>query len=378
MAVLGPRALVDIAIPTGIDGSKVLQWQLRDGMTGPQVIGHAASIIGEVNQKVFGKYAGLMYITNEIYARYRSGDGTKSRTPYKSEFVKADAVRGGEKGHMLPLHDFEDAVAWTPQYLRDAYLSLLEADLRVVADRWETRVGEDFWTRVLTNDENLIPGSTAGYDVGWAIGTGTNVNYIPPQYGATVHTSAHTHYAWLDDDSNDWRDMLDELTEEMRHHGIGGRLVCFVSGADLEEWAAIDGFVELNPANVQVVAGNSGAPVRITSGEFEGMPGELFGYVNTLRGLVELRYDDFIPTNYCWLTRSYGANNPQNPVAVRVHPTGGFGLMVDPQVTNSINPELDMIMFDATHGIGVNDRIGGVAGYLNSGAVAWVDATITS
>ncbi len=379
MAVLGPRALIDLAVPTGIDGAKVLQWQLRDGTTGPQAIARAAAVIGEVNQRVYGKYSGLLYITQEIYARYRQGAGSKSRTPLKAEFVKPDPIRGQEIGHMLPLHDYADAVAWSPEYLRDAYLAQLDADLREIADRWETRLGEDFWTRVLTDNENLLPGASAGYDVGWAIGTGTNVNYIPPQYGATVHTSTHTHYDYLDDDSNDWGDLLEDMVEDLRHHGIGGRLVCFISGSDLSEWAAVTEYVEPTPQNiVQVVAGSTSAPIRVTDAEFEGLPGELFGYMKTLRGYVELRYDDFIPTNYCWLTKSYGANNPRNPVAVRTHPTGGFGLTVDPMVTQSINPELDYIQFDATHGIGVNDRIGGVAGYLASGAVAWVDATVTS
>jgi hypothetical protein len=39
-------------------------------------------------------------------------------------------------------------VAWSPEYLRDAYLAQLDADLREIADRWETRLGEDFWDGV--------------------------------------------------------------------------------------------------------------------------------------------------------------------------------------------------------------------------------------
>ncbi|RPI98719.1 MAG: hypothetical protein EHM39_07665 [Chloroflexi bacterium] len=378
MAILGARALVDLALPTGIDGSAVLRWQLRDGATGPQVIGRAATIIGEVNQRVFDKYAGLLFVSTDLYGRSRAGSGTKSRTPLRAEFVKPDPIRGQDIGHMWLLKDYADAVGWTPLYLRDAYMPQLDADLREIADRWETRVGEDIWTRVLTDDENLLPNSTTGYSVGWAIGTGTNVNYIPPQYGATVHTSSHTHYVWKDDDSATWRDLLDDMVTQLRHHGIGGRLVCFCSGSDLAEWEAITGFVELNANGITVVAGSTSAPVRIAQGEFEGMPGELFGYVNTVRGVVELRYDDFIPTNYCFLTKSYGSNNPRNPMAVRVHPTGGFGLVVDPQITQSINPELDHVQFNATHGINVNDRLAGVAGYLNAAATQWVDATVVS
>ncbi len=377
MAILGARALIDLAIPTGIDGSKVLQILLRDGRSAQQVIAEAAAAIGTVNEELMSMYGGLLYTTENFYSIYRQGEGARTETPKKAEFVMADAVRSDTIGHMLPLYDYEDAVAWTPQYLKRAYPAQLTADVQLIAERWKNRVAKELWDRALTDAEVSIDGSTTGYSPGWAIGTGTNINYIPPQYGNNVFTSSHTHYKYLDDDSADWGDLLEDMVEELRHHGIGGRLVCFVSGADVAEWVALTEFVELNPNGVTVVAGNTSAPVRISQGEFEGLPGELFGYVKDLRGLVELRYDDRIPTNYCFLTRTYGNNNPQNALAVRIEDGSGFGLRVNPMIKNSLNPELDSVLFEATHGVGVNDRLKGVAGYLNSGADAWVDATVS-
>lgn len=377
MATLGARALIDLAIPTGIDGSKVLQILLRDGRSAQQVIAEAAAAIGAVNEDLMAQYGGLLYTTENFYSIYRQGEGSRSETPKKAEFVMADAVRSDTIGHMLPLYDFEDAVAWTPQYLKRAYPAQLTADVQLIAERWRNRVGKELWTRALTDTETAIEDSSTGYSVGWAIGTGTNVNFIPPQYGNTTFSSTHTHYKWLDDDSNDWGDLLEDMVEELRHHGIGGRLVCFVSNDDVDEWVALTNFVELNPSGVTVVAGNTSAPIRISSGEFEGLPGEPFGYVKDIRGLVELRFDTRIPTNYCFLTRTYGSNNPQNAIAVRIEEGSGFGLRVVPMIKNSLNPELDTVLFEATHGIGVNDRLKGVAGYLNSGASAWVDATVS-
>jgi hypothetical protein len=377
MATLGARALIDLAIPTGIDGSKVLQFQLRDGRTAQQVIAEAAAVIGEVNAELDRMYGGLAYQTENFYSIYRQGEGSRTETPKKSEFVPADAVRSDTIGHMLPLTDYEDAVAWTPLYLRRAYAAQITADLQLIAERWKNRVAKELWTRALTDTETAIDDSTTGYSVGWAIGTGANVNYIPPQYGNNVFTSSHIHYDYLDDDSNDWGDLLEDMVQDLREHGIGGRLVCFVSGTDVSEWAALTSFVELNPTGVTVVAGNTSAPIRITQGEFEGLPGELFGYVKDIRGLVELRYDDRIPTNYCFLTKTWGLNNPRNPLAIRIEDSVGFGLRVVPMVKNSLNPELETVQFEATHGIGVNDRLMGVAGYLNSGANAWVDATVS-
>lgn len=377
MAVLGARALINLAIPTGLDGSKILQIQLRDGRTAQQVIAEAAAVVGQVNTDLANLYSGLWYITENFYAIYRQGESSRSETPLKSEFVMADAVRSDTIGHMLPMFDYEDAVAWTPLYLRRAYSSHLTADLQLIAERWKNRVAKQLWTRSLTDNENAIEDSTTGYDVGWAIGTGTNVDYIPPQYSNKVFTTSHTHYKYLDDDSNDWGDLLEDMVEELRHHGFGGRLVCFVSGDDVAEWTALTEFVELNPSGVTVVAGNSSAPIRVAAGENEGLPGEPFGYVKDDRGLVELRFDYRVPTNYCFLTRTYGPNNPMNALAVRVEEGMGFGLQVKPTVTNHLNPELESVTFEGTHGIGVNDRIKGVAGYLASGAAAWVDATVS-
>ncbi len=377
MAVLGARALIDLAIPAGIDGSKVLQFSLRNGRSAQQVIAEAAAAMGAVNEDLMAMYGGLLYITPNFYSIYRQGEGSRTETPKKAEFVLADAVRSGTIGHMLPLYDYEDALAWTPQYLKRAYPAQLTADVQLIAERFKNLVARQIWERALTDTEVSIDGSTVGFSPGWAIGSGTNINYIPPQYGNNVFSSSHTHYLYKDDSTADWGDLLTDMVAELRHHGIGGRLVCFISGEDVSEWVALETFVELNPRDVMLIAGNANAPIRAAAGEFEGMPGELIGYVKDVRGLVELRYDDRIPTNYCFLTRTYGSNNPQNALAVRIEEDSGFGLRVTPLLKNSLNPELDMVLFEAAHGVGVNDRLKGVAGYLENGASEWVNPTFS-
>jgi hypothetical protein len=228
----------------------------------------------------------------------------------------------------------------------------------------------------LTNTENAI--GSAGYDVGWAIGTGTNVNYIPPQYGATVFGTSHTHYKFVDDTSLDYDDLFELMITDLRHHqGMTGRLVCFVSGTDLTEIAAVGGFVELKPETVTIIESDASRKLMTADGEFQAVPGELFGYYNSLRGLVELRYSDRIPTNYCFMTKPFGRDNARNGLAVRTEPGIGFGLAVRPQIVHTPNPELDKVYFDATHGVGVNDRLNGVAGYIAASASGYVNPTIS-
>jgi hypothetical protein len=135
-------------------------------------------------------------------------------------------------------------------------------------------------------------------------------------------------------------------------------------------WASVTGFVEINPANISVITGGSSA-VRFVTGELQGVPGELFGFFKTNMGIVELRYLEIVPTLYAWMTRSFGDNNPNNGIAVRVHPTGSFGMVPDPQVTSSLSPRLKSINANATHGIGVNRRTNGVAGMLGNATYSW-------
>lgn len=380
MAVLGARALIDLAIPIGLDGAEILKFQLRDGRTAQQVIAEAAAMIGNINEELNSFYGGLWRITENQYARYADGETARSETPVKVEFKRADGVRAGIIGHMLRLVDYEDAVEWTPDYLRRAYAAQITTDLQLIADRWRNRVDHNVIERALTNTEHKVGG--VGYDVPWAIGSGVNVPYIPPQFGAKVFESTHSHFVVINSsiDGQGYDDLIEKMMEHLREHGHRGTLTALVAFDDMAEYAAYSTsgeFVELNPAGLQIIAGSSSAPVRVVSGETDGVPGDLFGYWKSKKfGLCELRSHTRVPTGYAFMTKSYGVGNPRNGLAVRVEPGRGFGLRVNPQVTTSINPELDYIKFEATHGVGIWDRTNGVAGYIEAGATSWQNPTI--
>lgn len=380
MALLGARALVDRIVGTGLDANEILKFQMRDGRNAEDIILEAAAMIGDVNEELSNQYGGMWFMTERDYARYAQGESARSVTPRKAEFKRADGVRASMIGHMLPLHDNEDAVEWTKLYLRDAFAEDITADLQLIVDRWRNRVDLDMITRALTNTENPI--GSSGYDVGWAIGTGVNVAYVPPQYGATVFDANHTHYVVVDDASGDYDDLVEAMMAQLRHHGHMGTLTLMVSQADVAEYSAFQAaglFVPITPPGIQIISGNTNTPVFTATGEINGIPGELFGYWKSPNyGLAEIRTHGRIPTNYAFMFKSYGINNARNALALRTHPSQGFGLRVDPQVTRSINPELEFILFDATHGVGVNDRINGVAGYINAGANAWVNPDIAA
>jgi len=369
-SIVGPRLAADLIFPVGgMDATRILNFQNRNGLTPEQIVAKAAAAVGGANEQVMARWGGISYITEDIMARYRAGvGGTARKTSKKTETTQTDPVQGVLSGHMLPIQDYEDALMWDWQYLRDAYEAQIDSDCAEVADAFRYRCEADFLNRIMSNAENAIG---SGYDVPWAIGTGTNVNFIPPPYQAYQFTTSHTHFQFnAGSDAAALLALRDAMITELRHHGHSGTIAQFVSVSDVASWAAVTGFVEINPSNVQIVTGGS-SPVRFVTGELQGIPGELFGFFKTNFGIVELRYLEILPTTYTFMTKPYGENNVNNGVALRVHPTSPFGMVPDVQVTSSVMPQLKGINLKATHGVGINRRTNGVAGRFGNGSYSW-------
>jgi len=376
MAVLGPRLASDLIFAVGgMDAGRILNFQNRNGLNPQEIIARAAAAVGGVNQAIMERWGGLTYMTNDTFARYRAGtSGSARKTPRKTEAAQSDPIQGQLSGHMLPIGDFEDALAWSDEYLRDAYEAQIDADLQEVADNFRYRVEADFINRVLSNAENAIGG---GYDVPWAIGTGTNVNFIPPPYLANNFTTSHTHFqVHTGTTAADLLALRDQMIKTMVEHGFNQTMTQYISLADVDSWAAVTGFVSINPGNITVVQGGSN-PLSYVGGEVNGVPGKLIGYFKTNLAVVEVRYHELIPTGYTFMTQSFGVNNVNNGIAVRIHPLslngtpGMFGMYPDVVVTNSLTPRLKGINLKATHGIGVNRRLNGVAGQFNTASYSW-------
>jgi hypothetical protein len=51
-------------------------------------------------------------------------------------------------------------------------------------------------------------------------------------------------------------------------------------------------------------------------------------------------------------------------------------MQVKPKMSDDMVRKLDRIAFEATHGVGINDRTNGVCGYIADSAAAYVEPTI--
>lgn len=374
--ILGPRMAADLIFAVGgMDANRILNFQNRNGLSPEQIVGQAAAAAGAANEAVMARWGGSTYITTDDHARYRAGvSGTATQSKKKTEGANTDPRKGAESGHMLPIWNREYTLEWSEEWLRDAYQSQIDADIQTQVDQFTYDFEVDVLNRVLSNSNRAVG---SGYDVPWAIGNDANVPYIPPPFMATNFTSTHTHFVFnAGSDAAGLKTLRNDMLKQLRHHkGLGGTVSMLVSETDVDAWAAVDGFVEINPSNVTVINGGSTAALRFVTGELQGQPGELFGFFKTNRGVIELRYLELLPTTYAWMTKSFGDNAIENGVAVRVHPNVPFGLTPDVLVTNSLQPRLQGINLKTTHGIGVNRRLNGVAGHYGAGSYTWTDLT---
>lgn len=382
--ILGPRAVQHIAMPSAIDEAYVMKYTLRDGSSAAQAVAASAAAIGMANEEIRRRYGNYFYVTDEIYAFSRQAVNS-GMTPLAVEYVQPRGRKGAITGWMLAIEKYTDALEWTPEYIARANMNMLAADTLEISEGWFNRFDYEWWTRILLDNEVSVG---AGYAPPWAIGTGTNTDLIPTPYLSKTFTSSHSHFNVANHSSVTWASLFDALMEDMLEHGLQSTpdspFDLFVpdNATDLAEIAALDGFVPLIPGNMTVVssgADNPRNPFIFTAGVVEGTPGTLIGYfLSELKGVARIFKNNRVPTNYCAIMKGYGFNNPLNPVAIRTDPvTGGFGMTVNPVVTNIANPKLEKVVFEAEFGVNINNRLAGGAGYIYAGATTWSDPTVT-
>lgn len=379
--ILGPRALIDNALPTGVDGAYLSQFAMQEGMTAQEVITAAAIAIGEANEYLAATYGGLFTLTERLFARHRQGTGARGMTPLSAEFQDPSGEVTTRVGHMLFIRDYKDAVAWSPEYLARAIREDVQDDIQLKRDNWINRVEHDIFTCMFRSTEVAVGDAGNGWSIPWAIGTGMNVNYIPPQWRSNNFDSTHTHFIRVNaaaTSANAVSTIVD-MAKQLGHHGHLGRKVAFVGEAmgDLILASTDKKVAVYIPAEFRLTAGNSNAPISSIAGQLEGVPGEIIALVTTNHGLVEVRRHDRVPAGYLWMGKSYGTQNTQNPMAIRLYPGKPFGLGVMPKRTDDFVVKLKSVVFDGTHGVNVNDPTAGVAAQIASGGATYEEPTIS-
>jgi len=371
--VIGPQTLLNKALPTGVDGTRVAEWELRDGVSFGELVNRVALAVGDFNQEIVNDWGWCFGLTEEIMMEYEQG-GSVNEMPEITDIDDITTIHGTTIGHMLDFKHYGRAVGGSKFYLRDARSAKIQAAIATLVRQGRERFEKRLLTRWFTDDENSI--GSGGYDVPFVRGTGGTVDYAPLPYDGEDFTTSHTHYLGVDSDSYSYDDLLDQMAEHLSEHGHTSPYTALVSKSDNASYMALTGFVEVVDPVISMIdrAGETSGNRFFAVGQ---RPFGLLGYYQSDYGLIEVRFSNRIPQYYAGLMRSYGQLDNRNGLAVRVHPDVGFGAYILPETTLDDDypiKKLDVVM---EFGVGVGmDRTNGVAAFLDSDG-SWVDATIS-
>lgn len=373
--VKGAINLLNKALPTGVDGTRLAEWALRDGITYGELINQVALAIARRNQMRLDKWGFLFFITEELFMEYPNG-GSVSPAPELTDMDRPEPTHGTTIGHMLDKWTFGDAIGGTRRYFRDVRSATINAAISTIMNTLDWRFEQKLLGRLSSNTENAI--GSAGYDVPFVRGTGGVVDFAPPAYQGEAFTTSHSHFVGVDDDSKDYDDMMEELAEHLSEHGHMAPYDAIISRTDVPTVAALKNFVKhVNVANLIVLDRGGQTTGNQYFARVQQEEGMYFADYETDYGTVRLHMTARYPTKYATMVKSYGQNDVRNPLAVRVHPDEGFGAYIEPETTLDDDVPVKQLDIIDEYGIGVGqDRTNGVNGYLVSGGT-WANPTIS-
>lgn len=373
--VLGPQTLLNLALPSGIDATRLTQWAMRDGVTYGELANQVALALGAFNQEMVNDWGWLFSITEELAMEYEQG-GSVTQMPEITDIDNPEAIHGTTIGHMIDLKAYGQGIGGSKRYFRDARSAQIQAAISTIVRRARWRFEVRLLNRWFTNTENLV--GSAGYDVPFVRGTGGNIDYAPPAYDGEAFTTSHNHYLGYNSstDGVSYDDMLDGLAETLQEHGFAAPFMALVSRADAASYLNLSKFVEIVDPVVQMIdrGGATTGAGFYTAGQ---RPFGLLGYYQGTHGLIEVRETARLSTGYAGMVKSFGQLDSRNALSVRVHPQVGFGAYVVPETTPDDDYPVKQLDVEFEFGVSVGrDRANGAAALLVAGGT-WANATIT-
>lgn len=372
--ILGALTLQNKALPVGVDGARIAQWMLKDGITYGEFVNRVALALAAANQALVDKWGWLFGITDEIMMEYPNGGAITPMTEL-TDIDKHPLVHGTTIGHMLPLKFYGEAVGITWRAARDVRSVQIAAQITTLINRGIWRFEQMLLTRATSNTEEAI--GAAGYSVPFVRGTGGNVDFAPPSYDGTTFLTSHDHFNGYNLSTPlTMADVLEGLALELAEHGHNAPFTALVSRADIALFAALTNFVTIVDNVVQVIDRGSSTT---GSNFFARGTRDLgsIGWYQSSVGLIELIATNRLPTGHVFMTKSYGSNNPRNALAIRVHPDQGFGFFIVTKTSENLDWPVEQVDVGFEFGVGVGqDRTNGAEGFLVAGGT-WAAPTIS-
>jgi hypothetical protein len=372
MAILGARDTGSLVMLTGWDATALQNFKLQDGTTYAQVVSEMNAALGALVNEIASDPLGLVSFTDQPDLEYRVG--TSNGMERFTEYGRSDSQRADTTGHMLPLIAWDRRLGWTWNYLRQARLQQIRADIadgiKDVRDKWRVQL----LTRALKRGDDSGAGNglgASGLSPGFATtAASTGVDFTPPAYGGTAFSSTHEHYIGITGGAFTAA-VFTDAKDELREHGHEGPYEFIIGTSDESTVAGLTGFVPA--ASMLVRYGNDTSlaqldPMADTNGSY---------YIGMMKDF-KVRVMRGVPQYYGFAWKSYGSNSQRNPLKVRLQKgqtRPSVIAMPDPNAGTNANQPLNSLMLFTEFGVGVADRTNGTARYVNN--ATWADGTPT-
>lgn len=369
----GPRDTGSLVMLTGWDATELQKFKLKEGITYGEIVGLLNTGLAAVNAELYNDplWSGLVSYQDELEVEYRMG--TSTGMSLHSEYSRPDPQKGETEGHMLPFQKWDGFSTWTYDYLLEAKMSQIEADiaekLKDIRDKWRVQVLTRLLKRGDDSGQSKGLGST-GYSPGFATtAASTNVDFTPPSYGGTSFSNTHEHYVGIAGGAFTAA-VFTDAKDELREHGHEPPYEFVIGTSDESTVTGLTGFVPA--ASMLVRYGNDTSLAQLDP--MADMNGSY--YIGMLKDF-KIRVVRGIPQYYGFGWKSYGPNSRRNPLRIRLNkgqsrPTAIA--MPDPNAGMGIIP-LQNMMTQIGFGVGVADRTNGTARYTNN--TTWADGTPT-
>ena len=349
MATLGINDLKQYALPTYWDAAKLAQMNLEAGYTYERWLTDVATGLAMANAALLADplIAGLISITTDAALEYRVGvsNGFQDHT----EYSVPDQKRGKTTGHMLPLKPYDRGMGWTWDFLRQARRVQLDADVASAMEDLRNIWAQKILTRFFKSDYDAVG---SGRSMPLADGGTADATYVPTHMPDRGGTFLYTH-DHVTEHNGITQAFLETEAENLWEHGHNAPFDLLVAEADISSWT--------NTTNVTGYVPRASALVRYgLTADLANVGEDYIGAVDTNYGACRLRATGRLPTTYWGLYKSYGNLDQRNPLRVRYNPAFGIGCVLLAGDNIRTYPFEKAILF-MEFGVGVTDRVGGIA-----------------
>lgn len=363
MATLGVNDLKQYALPTYWDADKLRQMELEAGYSYEQLLNDVAAGLAMANAALLADplLSGLISLTSEAAMEYPIG--VSNGFQVHTEYARPDQKRGATTGHMLPLVGYDRGLGWSWDFLRKARQAQIDADVASAVQDLRDLFAQQILTRFFKSTYTAVG---SGRSMPLADGGTADSTYVPPAYPDRGGTFLYTHDHIVNLNGITQAN-LETAVENLWEHGHNAPFDLLVSEADISSWtdtSNITGFVP--KASPLIQYGVTADQAQVSE--------EYIGVIETDYGACRVRATGRVPTTYWALYKSYGALDQRNVLRVRYNEALGIGAILMAGDNIRQYPFENAILF-AEFGVGVADRVGGVAVYNNAGA--YTDPTIS-